>query len=113
MPRRWGPTQAPGSAVPHFQLSEPLEIEITRRYIPFIKFGGLKFLYAAHIKDLLAIVRWMENSRVRVAGIQVLQLMPRTGPGATGKMLDAMHAGPDPIWALGEIPTTAGRRWLD
>jgi DNA helicase-2/ATP-dependent DNA helicase PcrA len=84
--------------------SGPLEIELTRRNIPFVKFGGLKFLDAAHIKDLLAILRWSENPRDRVAGFRVLQLLPGVGPGTAGRVLDAMATGPDPIWALGEIP---------
>ena len=84
--------------------SGPLEIELTRQNIPFVKFGGLKFLDAAHIKDLLAILRWVENPRDRVAGFRVLQLLPGVGPGTAGKVLDAMATGPDPIWALGEIP---------
>jgi DNA helicase-2/ATP-dependent DNA helicase PcrA len=84
--------------------SGPLEIELTRRNIPFVKFGGLKFLDAAHIKDLLAILRWAENPRDRVAGFRVLQLLPGIGPGTAGRVLDAMATGADPIWALGEIP---------
>jgi DNA helicase-2/ATP-dependent DNA helicase PcrA len=48
--------------------SAQVEIELIRRDIPFIKFGGLKFLEAAHIKDVLAFVRWAENPRDRVAG---------------------------------------------
>ncbi|MFP9137272.1 ATP-dependent helicase [Devosia sp. XGJD_8] len=93
--------------------SGPLEIELTRRNIPFVKFGGLKFLDAAHIKDLLAILRWVENPRDRVAGFRVLQLLPGIGPASAGKILDAMATGPDPIWALGEIPTPprAGEGW--
>ena len=93
--------------------SGPLEIELTRRNIPFVKFGGLKFLDAAHIKDLLAILRWAENPRDRVAGFRVLQLLPGVGPGTAGKVLDAMATGPDPIWALGEIPVPprAGEGW--
>lgn len=93
--------------------SGPLEIELTRRNIPYVKFGGLKFLDAAHIKDLLAIIRWAENPRDRVAGFRVLQLLPGVGPGTAGKALDAMATGPDPIWALGEIPTPlrAGEGW--
>ena len=83
----------------------PLEIELTRRNIPFVKFGGLKFLDAAHIKDLLAVLRWAENPRDRVAGFRVLQLLPGVGPGTAGRVLDAMASGPDPIWALGEVPT--------
>ena len=84
--------------------SGPLEIELTRRNIPFVKFGGLKFLDAAHIKDVLAILRWAENPRDRVAGFRVLQLLPGVGPGTSGKVLDAMATGPDPVWALSEIP---------
>jgi DNA helicase-2/ATP-dependent DNA helicase PcrA len=93
--------------------SGPLEIELTRRNIPFVKFGGLKFLDAAHIKDLLAILRWVENPRDRVAGFRVLQLLPGIGPASAGKILDAMATGPDPVWALGEIPTPprAGEGW--
>ncbi len=41
--------------------SGPLEVELTRRNIPFVKFGGLKFLDAAHVKDMLALLRFVEN----------------------------------------------------
>ena len=61
--------------------SGPLEIELTRRNIPFVKFGGLKFLDAAHIKDLLALLRFVENPRDRIAGFRLLQLMQRCGTG--------------------------------
>ncbi len=93
--------------------SGPLEIELTRRNIPFVKFGGLKFLDAAHVKDLLAILRWAENPRDRVAGFRVLQMLPGIGPASAGRVLDAMATGPDPVWALGEIPTPAraGENW--
>ena len=43
--------------------SAALELELTRRNIPFVKFGGLRFLEAAHIKDLLSLLRWAENPR--------------------------------------------------
>jgi len=46
--------------------SGPLEIELTRRNIPFVKFGGLKFLEAAHVKDMLSLLRFVENPRDRV-----------------------------------------------
>ncbi len=62
--------------------SGPLEIELTRRNIPFVKFGGLKFLDAAHVKDVLAVLRFAENPRDRVAGFRVLQLLPGIGPSA-------------------------------
>ena len=59
--------------------SGPLEIELTRRNIPFVKFGGLKFLDAAHIKDMLALLRFVENPRDRVAGFRLLHLLPGVG----------------------------------
>ncbi|MBV8398561.1 MAG: ATP-dependent helicase, partial [Acetobacteraceae bacterium] len=55
--------------------SGPLEVELTRRNIPFVKFGGLKFLDTAHIKDLLAVLRFVENARDRVSGFRMLQLV--------------------------------------
>jgi DNA helicase-2/ATP-dependent DNA helicase PcrA len=80
--------------------SGPLEFELTRRNIPFVKFGGLKFLDAAHVKDLLAVLRFVENPRDRVAGFRVAQLLPGVGPGTAGKMLDAMAGAVDPVAAL-------------
>ena len=95
--------------------SGPLEIELTRRNIPFVKFGGLKFLDAAHIKDVLSILRWVENPRDRVAGFRVLQLLPGIGPTTAGRVLDAVATGPDAVWALSEVPppSKAGQHWID
>ena len=59
--------------------SGSLEIELTRRNIPFVKFGGLKFLDAAHVKDLLALLRFVENPRDRVAGFRLMHLIPGRG----------------------------------
>ncbi|HTN64180.1 MAG TPA: ATP-dependent helicase [Devosia sp.] len=87
--------------------SGPLEIELTRRNIPFVKFGGLKFLDAAHIKDMLALLRWAENPRDRVAGFRILQLLPGIGPASAGKVLDALAAAADPIAALVGLPAPA------
>ncbi|MBN1128956.1 MAG: ATP-dependent helicase [Chitinispirillaceae bacterium] len=60
--------------------SAPLEIELCRRNIPFIKYGGLKFLEAAHIKDVVAALRWVENPRDMIAAFRVMQLMENIGP---------------------------------
>src|SRR5262249_18606516 len=43
--------------------SAALELELTRRNIPFVKFGGLKFLESTHVKDVLACLRFVENPR--------------------------------------------------
>jgi ATP-dependent DNA helicase UvrD/PcrA len=68
--------------------SGPLEIELTRRNIPFVKFGGLKFLEAAHVKDMLACLRFIENPRDRIAGFRVLLLLPGFGPATATRALD-------------------------
>ena len=70
--------------------SGPLEIELTRRNIPFVKYGGLKFLDAAHVKDVLALLRFAENPRDRVAGFRVLQILPGIGPSSAAHALDAV-----------------------
>ncbi|HEY9010290.1 MAG TPA: ATP-dependent helicase [Devosia sp.] len=87
--------------------SGALEIELTRRNIPFVKYGGLKFLDAAHVKDMLALLRWVENPRDRVAGFRVLNLLPGVGPGSAGKVLDAMAASPAPVQHLVDTPAPA------
>jgi DNA helicase-2/ATP-dependent DNA helicase PcrA len=80
--------------------SGPLEIELTRRNIPFVKFGGLKFLEAAHVKDILAILRFVENPRDRVAGFRVLNLLPGVGPASAQRTLQLIGESADPIGTL-------------
>ena len=60
--------------------SDALELELTRRNIPFVKYGGLKFLEAAHVKDMLAVLRWADNPKNRIAAFRALQLLPGMGP---------------------------------
>lgn len=95
--------------------SATLEIELTRRNIPFVKFGGLKFLEAAHVKDALALLRWIENPRDRVAGFRVLQLMPGIGPKTAATVLDLVAGAEDVKLALGEarVPPAAADAWQD
>ena len=93
--------------------STALEIELTRHNIPFVKFGGLKFLDTAHVKDLLALLRFIENPRDRVAGFRVVQLLPGVGPTLAQRVLDAMADQPNPLRALANMPTPsrAGDSW--
>jgi len=88
--------------------SAPLEIELTRRNIPFVKFGGLKFLEAAHIKDVLAFLRWAENPRDRIAGFRVIQLLPGVGPATAARLLDRIAAVPDALQAIQAFTPPAG-----
>ena len=76
--------------------SAALELELTRRRIPFVKFGGLRFLEAAHVKDAVSLLRWTHNLRCRLAGFRVARLASGIGPAAAMKLLDAMDAGADP-----------------
>lgn len=84
--------------------STMLEVELTRRRIPFVKFGGLKFLDSAHVKDVLALLRFAQNPRDIVAGFRVMLLIPGAGPATARRVLDAMIGQPSPIRALGQIP---------
>ena len=72
--------------------SDVLELELTKRSIPFVKYGGLKFLEAAHVKDMLSILRWIDNPRNAVSGFRVLKLVPGFGPGHAKKALDYFEA---------------------
>lgn len=84
--------------------SGTLEVELTRRNIPFVKFGGLKFLDSAHVKDMLAVLRFAQNPRDRVAGFRLLQMLPGIGPKKAGAILDTIATDPEPLLALAEIP---------
>ncbi len=90
--------------------SGPLEVELTRRNVPFVKFGGLKFLDAAHVKDVLAVLRIAENPRDRIAGFRVLQLLPGIGPATAEAVLDAMRDALEPGMALAGFPVPARAR---
>jgi DNA helicase-2/ATP-dependent DNA helicase PcrA len=94
--------------------SGPLEVELTRRNIPFVKFGGLKFLDAAQVKDVLALLRFVENPRDRVAGFRVLHLLLGIGPAAAQRILDQMSEAADPLDALRSLPVPprAGDDWI-
>jgi DNA helicase II / ATP-dependent DNA helicase PcrA len=90
-----------------------LEVELTRRNIPFVKFGGLKFLDAAHVKDMLALLWFVENPRDRVAGFRLMHLLPGIGPASAQRVLDHMAEAADPLGALCALPSPprAGDDW--
>ena len=72
--------------------SAPLELELTRRGVPFVKYGGLKFMEAAHVKDVLAVLRWADNPQAQLPALRTARLVPGMGPASVRKLLD--H-GPD------------------
>ena len=83
----------------------PLEVELTRRNIPFVKYGGLKFLDTAHVRDILALLRFVENPRDGIAGFRLMQLIPGIGPASAQEVLDHMMGAADPIRALLDMPS--------
>lgn len=93
--------------------SAALELELTRRNIPFVKFGGLKFLEAAHVKDLLSILRWAHNPASRLSGFRVAQLIPGIGPVSATRLLDAMAQSATPAQVLAQFkpPSSAAADW--
>ncbi len=72
--------------------SDVLEVELTKRKIPFVKYGGLRFLDASHVKDLLAVLRWADNPRNTLAAFRVIQLLPGMGPGNARKAIEHLEA---------------------
>src|SRR5450631_2043786 len=80
--------------------SDILEVELARRKIPFVKYGGLKFLEAAHVKDLLSVLRWADNPKNSLAAFRVLQLLPGMGPVNARKCVELLQAQDGSVNAL-------------
>ena len=91
-----------------------LEVELTRRGIPFVKFGGLKFLDTAHVKDVMALLRLAENPRDRVAGFRALRLVPGIGPASAERLLALLAApGGAAGLAAARVPARAAAEWAE
>jgi DNA helicase II / ATP-dependent DNA helicase PcrA len=67
-----------------------LELELSRRQIPFVKYGGLRYLEAAHVKDLIALFRLADNPADEIAWFRVLQLLDGVGPATARRVLDVL-----------------------
>lgn len=88
--------------------SAALELELARRHIPYVKYGGLKFLEAAHIKDLLSLLRWAHNPRGQLALFRALRLLPGVGPATARRLMSSLASAPQPWAALQALPVPAG-----
>ena len=93
--------------------SAALELELMRRNVPFVKFGGLKFLEASHIKDVLAVLRFAQNPSGRMAGFRVAQLIPGVGAATATRLLDAVGVAADPVGAVEQFaaPPKSSADW--
>ncbi len=72
--------------------SDVLEVELGRRRIPYTKYGGLRFLEAGHVKDLMSVLRWADNPRNTLAAFRVVQLLPGMGPAYARKAVEHLEA---------------------
>ncbi|HTL31620.1 MAG TPA: ATP-dependent helicase [Kofleriaceae bacterium] len=93
-----------------------LELELGRRRIPYVKYGGLKFLEAAHVKDLLGIVKMAENPIDPIAGFRTAQLVPGVGPAFARRAVDAIRSAPAGTPLLAALttlkpPASAREQW--
>jgi len=89
------------------------EAELARRNIPFHKYGGLRFVEAAHIKDLLAFLRLAENPHDVVAGGRILPLLPGIGPVKARQLIAMLAAdgGGFSAWRSWKAPPAAAKLW--
>jgi DNA helicase-2/ATP-dependent DNA helicase PcrA len=91
-------------------LSDSLEIELTRRKIPYHKYGGLRFLEAAHVKDLVSFLRVAENPRDEMAWFRVLQLIEGVGPATASKAVGHIVTATSKVEALRAFEPPAAAR---
>ncbi|MDO5114202.1 MAG: ATP-dependent helicase, partial [Planctomycetia bacterium] len=91
-----------------------LETELTRRRIPYIKYGGLKFTEAAHVKDLLAFLRIVENPHDFPAGIRLLTLLPGLGPKKANTLMENLRdaEGNFNVWSSWTPPRATKTVWF-
>jgi DNA helicase-2/ATP-dependent DNA helicase PcrA len=88
--------------------SDLLELELSARNIPYVKYGGLRFLEAAHVKDLICLLRLAENPHDELAWFRVLQYLDEIGPVSARRISTALVAENQPLAALEERSTSAG-----
>jgi DNA helicase-2/ATP-dependent DNA helicase PcrA len=88
--------------------SDVLEVELGRRQIPYVKYGGLKFLEAGHIKDLLSVLRWADNPRNGLAAFRTLQLLPGMGPANARRALDHLESSGGALASLQTFTPPSG-----
>jgi DNA helicase-2/ATP-dependent DNA helicase PcrA len=95
-------------------LSDSLEVELTRRNIPYHKYGGLRFLEAAHVKDLVSFLRVVENPTDEIAWFRIMQLIEGIGPATAAKAIAHVSKGRDPrALKTFDPPPAAKGGWRD
>jgi len=85
-----------------------LEVELARQSIPFVKFGGFKFMESAHIKDVLAHLRVMVNKNDTLSWGRILRLIQNIGPKKSQAIIEWMRKEGRMPWQIHEW-TGAGK----
>lgn len=99
--------------------SDRLELELSRRNIPFVKYGGLVFLERVHVKDTLAMLRIIVNPRDELAWFRVLSLLEGVGPSSARKAMEWLRPneengdGKSPLRKLIDDPPPVPKAALD
>ena len=86
-----------------------LEAELTRQGIPYVKYGGFKFLESAHIKDFLAHMRVVVNPDETVSWLRILRLIKNIGQGKSQKIIKWMKENRIAPWDLCQWPKLGKR----
>jgi DNA helicase-2/ATP-dependent DNA helicase PcrA len=84
-----------------------LEVELTRRGIPYVKYGGLRYLEAAHVKDFIALLRLADNPADELSWFRLLQLLEGVGPTRSRRVLEALREAEGGSPRLERWPTAA------
>ncbi|MFQ5569271.1 MAG: ATP-dependent helicase [Rhodothermales bacterium] len=84
--------------------SYDLEVELNRRNIPFVKYGGLKLSEAAHIKDVLSYLKVVENPKDAAAWTRILQLLEGIGPKTAHDLIEWITSATDDPFTLQDRP---------
>ncbi len=81
-----------------------LELELTRQGIPFVKFGGFKFMESAHIKDLLGHLRVIINRDDSVSWGRILRLIKNIGQGKSQAIINWIKTNGSQPWEIAQWP---------
>jgi len=91
-----------------------LELELSKRDIPYVKYGGLKYMESAHVKDVMSVLSWAENPKNEVAGFRVLQILDGVGPATARKACDQLLANDANFASLSSlirVPSGSRPQW--
>ena len=70
--------------------SDLLELELGRRNVPYVKYGGIRYLEVAHVKDFLALLRVLCNPADTVSWFRILQLLEGIGPRTAARVIESL-----------------------